>query len=45
MTEATPVAPRPHDDATPGIACFFLPRATTPSPPLQLPSTRSRLGR
>ena len=33
------------DDATPGIACFFLPRATTPSPPLPLPSTRSRSGR
>ena len=25
------MAPRPHDDATPGIACFFLPRATTPA--------------
>ena len=39
------MAPRPHDDATPDVACFFLPRATTPSPPLQLPSTRSRSGR
>ena len=39
------MAPRPHDDATPDVACFFLPRATTRSPPLQLPSTRSRSGR
>lgn len=31
MTEAAPVAPRPHDDATPDVACFFLPRATTPA--------------
>ena len=45
MPEAAPVAPRPHDDATPDVACFFLPRATTRSPPLQLPSTRSRSGR
>ena len=25
------MAPRPHDDATPDVACFFLPRATTPA--------------